>query len=613
MTRILGLARGFNSYVMGDFNVDLLKSSVHEATSDFLGGFTTSGFYPLISLPTRLTDSTATLIDNIWTNNVTARIDSGLVTVRVSDHLPVFSFVGGKGNGEEMNHNNGKRRLVNERRIRRFAEQLEIWSFDEVRALPIEDNVARFRNEFRDLYDKEFPWKEDKRSKRDREKPWLDEVEFKGLIEEKGELYGRKLSGRLNEQEQLRLRAVNKEVNQLRRKLKRDYFEQRLAEKLGDLRATWETIGEAIQGRRGKNRGVTCRYFQKEGKAITEGAEIASGFCEFYCKVGPKLAAKIPKERDGAFKDYLGDRIDESLILSPTTPSEIEELCLALEPGKGMGWEGFSPRVIKGVAKELSGSLSRLYNSCIREGYYPGDFKIARVVPVFKAEDPTEFSNYRPVSVLPVLSQLFERVIQKRLVHFLDRNKVTIPGQYGFRAGHSTAMAVLDMVEKVRGAWGRGNIALGVFIDLKKAFDTVDHEILLDKLEHYGIRGTAQGLLRSYLSKRSQYVTYGGHESERGEIECGVPQGSVLGPLFFLLYVNDMVKAAKGLDFVLFADDTNIFIEGKNSDELVKRVKEGLEGISRWFQCNRLTLNLKKTVYSFSWSRFKEYNTTRKS
>ena len=212
------------------------------------------------------------------------------------------------------------------------------------------------------------------------------------------------------------------------------------------------------------------------------------------------------------------------------------DLCRYLVPGKGARWDRVSPRVVRGVARELAGSLSRLFNCCMREGHYPACFKVARVVPVFKGkgEDPTEYAGYRPVSVLPILSQVFERVLRGRLVGFLDRHRVIVPGQYGFRAGHSTAMAVLDMVERVRGAWGRGNAALGVFIDLKKAFDTVDHQLLVAKLEHYGVRGGALGLLRSYLGGRSQYVVYGGHESGRGSVECGVPQGSVLGPLFLV-------------------------------------------------------------------------------
>ena len=160
-----------------------------------------------------------------------------------------------------------------------------------------------------------------------------------------------------------------------------------------------------LRGRRGKNKGGICRYFNQEGVGVTDGAKIAGGFCDFYCQVGPKLAAKLGKERDGAFLEYMGESVQEGLIWRPTTPGEVEELCRGLESGKAAGWDGVSPRVVKGVARELAGSLSRLFNACMRDGHYPACFKVARVVPVFKGkgEDPTEYSGYRPVSVLPVL------------------------------------------------------------------------------------------------------------------------------------------------------------------------------------------------------------------
>jgi hypothetical protein len=189
---------------------------------------------------------------------------------------------------------------------------------------------------------------------------------------------------------------------------------------------------------------------------LTGKVEVADGFCEFYSQVGPKLAAKIRREREGAFLDYIGDIVGESLFWRQTTPLEVEELCGSLDPHKGMGWDEVSLRVIKTVAREISGSLSCLFKCCMR-GVTPAFFKVARVVPVFRSEDPTEFSNYRPISVLPVLSQVFERVLQGRLLQFLDKKEVVIPGQYGFRSGHSTAM-----VERVRKAWRKKNFALGV-------------------------------------------------------------------------------------------------------------------------------------------------------
>ena len=179
---LLPKLRGLNTYIMGDFNIDLLKAATHRPTADCLEGFYSGGFYPHISLPTRLTESSASLIDNVFTNNILAYMESGLLTVKLSDHLPIYSYISGHRQDNCTQRKEGWHRVINEGRIAGFAEELRAWSFDESRALGVEANVARFRNEFRDLYDSAFPWAKNKKNKRDLEKPWLDDEGFKVLV-----------------------------------------------------------------------------------------------------------------------------------------------------------------------------------------------------------------------------------------------------------------------------------------------------------------------------------------------------------------------------------------------------------------------------------------------
>ena len=202
----------------------------------------------------------------------------------------------------------------------------------------------------------------------------------------------------------------------------------------------------------------------------------------------------------------MGGRSDVSAYFVPTTPAEIETICQALDCSKGPGHDGIAPAVLSYAATEVSGLLSRLVNACLQAGHFPDFLKVARVTPVFKDGDPTQLGNYRPISVLSALSKVFERVIQTRLLGFLGRRGSILASQYGFRRGHSTFMAIMDMVENIRQAWESGRHCLGVFIDFRKAFDTVDHSILIDKLEHLGVRGLPLELIRSYLTNRKQYV-----------------------------------------------------------------------------------------------------------
>ena len=389
---------------------------------------------------------------------------------------------------------------------------------------------------------------------------------------------------------------LSSEVSNLRHWLKKSFFAQQLSEAGKNSKAAWRVLHDFI-GKLGKKRGGSCHSFSDGGKIVTDGAGIAESFCNFFTNIGPQLAAGVRAPPCGSFRDYLGGRSVSSVFFSPVSPLEIESICQALDPSKGPGHDGFSPAVLRFVSGEISGPLSRLINACLEAGHFPDFLKVARVTPVFKDGDPAQFGNYRPISVLPAISKVFERVIQVRLLSFLKRQGSILATQYGFRRGHSTYMAILDMVENVRKAWEDGDHSIGVFVDFRKAFDTVDHSILIGKLEHLGIRGLPLELIKSYLSNRKQYVVYGTSESSLMEILVGVPQGSILGPLFFLLYINDLPAASSFFRYILFADDTNLFASGKDKDLLLRGLKSGMIKLSDWFAYNRLTLNYSKTEF----------------
>ena len=172
--------------------------------------------------------------------------------------------------------------------------------------------------------------------------------------------------------------------------------------------------------------------------------------------------------------------------------------------------------------------------------------------------------------------------------------KILCSNQYGFRKNHSTALAVIDLHDKISTTFDRGEFSVGIFLDLSKAMDAVNHVILFDKLKHYGIRGLALDWIRSYFSNRKQYVEYNGHRSLRNEISCGVPQGSILGPLFFLLYINDINNASNLLNLILFADDTNVFMSHRDPNYLSVMLNSEMDKLSIWFKANKLSLNLKR-------------------
>ena len=241
--------------------------------------------------------------------------------------------------------------------------------------------------------------------------------------------------------------------------------------------------------------------------------------------------------------------------------------------------------------------MAIIINQSLDTGVFPTKLKIAKVIPIFKNDDDTKFSNYRPISTLPTISKVFERVIFEQLYNYLNSLNLFYHGQYGFRENHSTELAALELIDRVIHYLDKGETPISVFLDLSKAFDTLDHSILLSKLEYYGIRDNALELFKSYLSNRKQYVVLDTIQSDSVNIVTGVPQGSILGPLLFTIYINDIITCSDKFKFIVYADDTTLLTTANVFDkqiELSLSINNELAKVNDWLRVNKLSLNVNK-------------------
>ena len=346
------------------------------------------------------------------------------------------------------------------------------------------------------------------------------------------------------------------------------------------------------------NKVNTDTEFHCDGKTISDPTEISDRFCHYFTNIGLNLNRNLPKDLDMHSPcKYLAGVFCNSFFLSPVCESEVRNVVKSFKPGKASGFDNIPMSIIKQSIDLISSPLMHIINLSFAQGIVPDQIKIARVIPVFKYDDESKFTNYRPISILPAFSKIFERIIYNRMLANIDKYNILTEQQYGFRKGRSTSLALIDLFDKVTSAIDNKKFTIGLFLDLSKAFDTVDHDILFSKLVHYGFRGLILDWLKSYLSNRTQFVDYNGHYSETQQIICGVPQGSILGPLLFLIYINDLANVSNVLEFILFADDSNIFYSHESIDHLATVFNLELKNISIWFKANKLSLNVAKTKF----------------
>ena len=570
-------------FLVGDFNFDLLKVNRHDETSVSFNKIMPSFLLPVISIPTEINTVNDPLIDNIFTNEFNPDLISGNFIDDISDHLSSFLIIP-KNNKKKLpkNHNIYTRDL-NKVDYENFF--LDLLAIDMVEISNNPNANDAFNNLFEStskVIDDYIPLRKltNKEFKR-RFKPWIS----KGIlisINRKNKLYSKYIKCKNNEIKILLFndyKTLKNQINELIRLGKKNHYTNYFNENNNNLRKIWEGIKELVNIKPKNREPINC--IVSNGKNVTDPKEISSVFNKYY--------------GDKPYTEYLTNSQLNSFVFRSCDKIEIELLISELKINKSSGPNGIPIKILHLIKSIISEPLSIIFNNSIITGKYIDKLKLASTIPIFKKGSRILVSDYRPISLLSNLNKIMEKLIFKRIYEFLEKYNCLYDLQFGFRCKHSTVHALISFTESIRSALDDSKFVCGIFVDLQKAVDTVNHNILLNKLSHYGIRDTMNEWFKSYLQGRKQIVSINGVESELRGLKHGVPQGSVLGPLLFLIYINDLNRCISNSKVYHFADDTNLLHINSCFKKLQKNLNYDLKRLTHWLDSNMISLNCTKT------------------
>ena len=579
--------------IAGDMNLDLLKYESHQHTANYLDLVTSYGFLPRIVRPTRIQKKSATLLDHILTKDSETSLASGIIDTEIAgnggytDHFPTFTVLKAKSILKKQKiftkcyftpegNTTRKERLVQENWEEVYASEDPNTIYD-----LIQEKYGKHYHETKTTRTCKTGTNKYKRE------PWMT-PELLADMRKRDRLA--KIKERRADYKKLRNEIVTKT-----RKARKEHTGKLIKESIGNMKKHWTIVREATS--KTNNKEDLTTGFHHQGKWIENAQENAENFNEYLARIGKETNENVGEPKQQA-QHYLSKHIQanqNSLLFSDVSTQDVLDVCQKFTPKTSSDPAGFQQNIVLQDVNLIAPVIAHLVNCSQKSGIFPENGKIARVIPVYKNKGRKDiYGNYRPISLLPMFSKILERLIYNKVFDFLVRYKILFKSQYGYRKGHNTTHATLDFVKAIEDAIEQNEYAIGIFCDLSKAFDTLNHQILLSKLEHYGIRGCEKQWFSSYLSNRRQYVEWDGHRSSTAILETGVPQGSILGPLLFLIYINDL-PSASNLKCVIFADDTNLLIKGNNFLSIVRTLNRELEGINDFFKANQLKLNAKKT------------------
>ena len=585
-----------NIFLTGDYNINLLNTETDEPTSSFLNNLTSNLFIPHITLPTRITTRSKTLIDNIFSNSFNSSFISGNITTSISDHLPQFLLIPNINLKDLLpkHHNLFKRDPTNFKKEDFILDLLEIdWNTTlQTNKNDPDFSFNQFYEKINCIIDNHLPLKKvSKKELKQQFKPWIT-TGIRKSIKVRDKLFNKYINSKNHNKEQIHneYKRYRNLIVSLTRLSQKKYYQSYFNDNYNNIRKTWDGIKSIINISNMKSMSLSS--LNVNNKINTNPVDIANCFNDYFSNIGSKLADKIfPSKYDHLH--YLKCSNPVSIFIKPTSKTEILNLISTLNNSKSSGPFSIPTDIFKMTGNIMASPLTEIINLSFSTGIYPNNLKIAKIIPVFKNKGSIlQCNNYRPISLLSNINKIFEKLMYTRLYNFLDIHNCIYNLQFGFREKHSTNHALFSITEKIREALDNNNFACGIFIDLQKAFDMVDHNILIQKLNHYGIRGVANNWFNSYLSNRTQFVSINGFQSKTKNISIGVPQGSVLGPLLFLIYINDLNVAINYAIVHHFADDTNLLITGKSLKTINKHSNIDLKLLCNWLKANKISLIL---------------------
>ena len=602
--------------ITGDFNINLLQVHEKNIFNDFFETMVSNSFIPMITLPTRFSNKSGTLIDNIFCriSDFTLQSTSGILTKKFSDHQPYFmclnTILSNKQNPKFI-----KCKINSQESVKKVVQELELMNITD--KLNLDKNcdpntnynlLSKILNE---VLNKHMPNKLVRFNKYKHKKhKWVTQ----GIlisIKYRDNLYRRLKKTNHNTAEYTEIKRNLATYNSILKKnirlAKKKHYDFIFQKYKSNIKKTWSTINDILN--RTQRKKSFPEYFVIDGQQITDKIAIANSFNKFFTNIGPDLAKQIEKPKNIDYNKYLNNTYPNDFSFKEVTNHDVEKIIDQLNPKNSCGIDNFSNNILKQLKSPLINPITIMINQSLNTGIFPDYLKIARVIPLYKKDEDYIFSNYRPISILPSISKVFERVIFNQLYDFFQENNLFYEGQFGFRSGHSTELATVDLVNNLIHDMDKGKLPLCIFLDLSKAFDTINHSILIQKLSYYGINGTPLNLMQNYLTNRKQYVDIDGTISDTTLISTGVPQGSILGPLLFIIYINDLSNASELFKYIMYADDTTLYtyLNPKDQNCCIIINKE-LNLLSEWLKVNELSLNVNKSKFMIFHQPNKSFN-----